>query len=71
MSRKPTSRKTKSRFESDLPGTAGPVTLSHVLPAARFFACDEITASRLRDDADSCEPGDLFVARATPSGDGH
>ena len=71
MSRKPTSRKSKSRFESDLPGTAGPVTLSHVLPAARFFACDEITASRLRDDADSCEPGDLFVARATPSGDGH
>ncbi len=71
MSRKPTSRKSKSRFGSDLPGSAGPVTLSQVLPGARFIACDEISASRLRDDADACEPGDLFVARATPAGDGH
>ena len=76
MSRKPRSRNsksrnTKSRFSPDLMGSCQPVALSQVLPTVRFIACDEIMAARIEDDADSCEPGDLFVARATPSGDGH
>ncbi len=47
------------------------VTLSRVLPEARFIACDEIVARRCLDVASACRPGDVFVARLTPHGDGH
>jgi UDP-N-acetylmuramoyl-L-alanyl-D-glutamate--2,6-diaminopimelate ligase len=64
-------KKSKSRFRSDLPRGVQPVALSEVLSAARFFACDDILAACVRDNADSCEQGDVFIARITPTGDGH
>jgi UDP-N-acetylmuramoyl-L-alanyl-D-glutamate--2,6-diaminopimelate ligase len=71
MSRKPLARKSKSRFEAEFPTGAVSVGLSQVLPNARFIACDDIITTVVRDDADSCQPGDLFVARLTPVADGH
>ena len=47
------------------------VRLSRVLPQARFIACDDVVARTCRDDAGSCQPGDVFVARLTGRGDGH
>ncbi len=76
MARKPSSRKNSSRDarirrgSECLPGPQ-PVALSNVLPHVEFIACDEIVTTVVRDDADSCQPGDLFVARNTPAGDGH
>lgn len=52
-------------------GTIREVALSRVLPACRFIACDEIVARRCQDVAAACRPGDVFVARLTPKGDGH
>ncbi|MFM7290211.1 MAG: Mur ligase family protein [Planctomycetia bacterium] len=47
------------------------IRLSEVLPGATFFACDDIVATGCSDDPDTCGPGDVFVARLTPDGDGH
>lgn len=71
MSRTPKSHSPRGRFALDLPGGHGPLALSQVLAEVRFVACDDILAATIQDDADRCRPGDLFVARLTPSGDGH
>ena len=76
MSRTPSSRSRRDRtppapLAGEPPAASRTVSLARTLPDARFFACDDILATRLRDDADRCEPGDLFVARMTPGGDGH
>lgn len=47
------------------------VSLARLLPGSRFIACDDIVARRCQDDAAACRPGDVFVARLTPHGDGH
>jgi UDP-N-acetylmuramoyl-L-alanyl-D-glutamate--2,6-diaminopimelate ligase len=47
------------------------VILSRILPQPRFFACDEIVARSVTDDAARCRKGDVFVARLTSEGDGH
>ncbi|MFM8734309.1 MAG: Mur ligase family protein [Pirellulales bacterium] len=47
------------------------MSLSRLLPGCRFIACDEIMARRCQDVAAACRPGDVFVARLTPRGDGH
>lgn len=47
------------------------VVLSRILPRSRFFACDDIVARSVTDDAARCRKGDVFVARTTSDGDGH
>jgi UDP-N-acetylmuramoyl-L-alanyl-D-glutamate--2,6-diaminopimelate ligase len=49
----------------------GGIRLSAVLPEARFIACDDVVVTRCSDVAARCRPGDAFVARLTPRGDGH
>ncbi len=52
-------------------GKSRGVSLSEILPAAKFIACDDIVARGFQDVARRCRPGDVFVARMTPRGDGH
>lgn len=47
------------------------IRLSTVLSEARFIACDDVVVIRCTDVASRCRPGDTFVARLTPRGDGH
>ena len=47
------------------------VVLSRILTRPRFFACDDIVARAVTDDAARCRKGDVFVARMTIDGDGH
>lgn len=47
------------------------ITLSEILPRARFIACDDIVATGASDVAGECWRGDVFVARHTAHGDGH
>lgn len=49
----------------------GGIRLSAVLPEAKFIACDDVVVTRCSDAAARCRPGDAFVARLTPRGDGH
>lgn len=76
MARKPSSRKTTSpgpriRLGPECSSWRQPVALSQALPRVRFIACDDMLASSVQDDAERCQPGDLFVARSTPAADGH
>jgi UDP-N-acetylmuramoyl-L-alanyl-D-glutamate--2,6-diaminopimelate ligase len=52
-------------------GRSRRVTLSSILPIPRFIGCDDIVARGCQDDPERCRPGDVFVARMTPAGDGH
>ena len=47
------------------------VRLSEILAKPRFVACDDIVVRGCHDEPDRCGPGDVFVARTTPGGDGH
>lgn len=47
------------------------VRLSEILVRPRFVGCDDIVARGCHDEPDRCGPGDVFVARTTPDGDGH
>lgn len=76
MARKPSSRKTPSpaariRRGSECVADRQPVSLAEVLPQVRFIACDDMLATVVQDNADHCQPGDLFVARSTAAVDGH
>ena len=52
-------------------GHRADVSLAAVFPGARFIGCDDIRVGCWRDDASACRPGDVFVARASDSDDGH
>ncbi len=76
MARKPSSRKTpptgsRIRLGSECLPPRQPVALSQALQQVTFFACDDILATVVQDDAERCQPGDLFVARSTLAVDGH
>lgn len=49
----------------------GGIRLSTVLQGAKFLACDDVVVTKCTDVAARCRPGDTFVARMTPRGDGH
>lgn len=47
------------------------LSLKALLPGAEFVGCDDIQVTTWQDDADRCEPGDIFVARMSATDDGH
>jgi UDP-N-acetylmuramoyl-L-alanyl-D-glutamate--2,6-diaminopimelate ligase len=47
------------------------ISLRAVLPQARFVGADDVLVAACASQAESCEPGDLFVAVAGTNGDGH
>jgi len=47
------------------------ISLAGLLPGGRFIACDDMLLRRCQDAPARIRPGDLFVARLTPRGDGH
>ncbi len=48
-----------------------PYQLSNYLPGGRPFNTKDITFARISTDAHNCQPGDLFIAIVSASGDGH
>ena len=72
MQRNSRSRSRSSASRRAVRQEAGPaISLATLFPEARFFAADDILVTACRDEAHRCRPGDVFVARISPHGDGH
>lgn len=72
MQRNSRSRSGSSASRRAVRPEAGPaISLAKLFPEARFFAADDILVTACRDEAHRCRPGDVFVARISPHGDGH
>lgn len=52
-------------------GSRRVVRLAAILPGAKFLSCDDVPVRRCVDDAAAVRPGDVYVARMMPTGDGH